>query len=555
MRNLVLPEKNRRALLRDILFELDALPANAKLRPEGIEKLVGSMLARIAADTTYASVSEREAAEKALVNIHALISEELMVVFDRLSLNGELEARALANLVHIKMEAEDDHFAGLADAIVKELHDRALAIVKGSVKSGGASDGADLKMSELARDAVLAVTTHYDEETRNQIVEGFVEGVAAIDKRPGLERGPRGIGIPLDAGAAGPAFHPGGNWSALRSEAALVVAKVRLLHAQRNSDKAEDRYAEIAGLRHADFVERCLTLSKDLPLPDPVTANNLEVGAMSTAHFMVRLGLKMNSEGDAAFDFLSCYNEYDRLKKVVSRILMVVDRLGWRSGLSIREGADIGLMDFLQKWHLSSYARLEIGHKIAASFCLTDVPDGVVESPWQAWSLVVPDGLLGPHVARVWVVGIDPRFIIGRDGRRYRPTRVEGEMIESLVRSSAMALSEPDDFKKDKKHSPTAKSKKRHGDPDLSQATFLLSAPIEVDLRENVAAALEDERLGRKHASPKVQFLVRGHPRQQAHGAGRALRKLIWVKPFWKGPEGGKVLLRKYRVDDDEGND
>ena len=55
-----------------------------------------------------------------------------------------------------------------------------------------------------------------------------------------------------------------------------------------------------------------------------------------------------------------------------------------------------------------------------------------------------------------------------------------------------MALSEPDDFKKDKKHSPTAKSKKRHGDPDLSQATFLLSAPIEVDLRENVAAALEE---------------------------------------------------------------
>ncbi len=54
----------------------------------------------------------------------------------------------------------------------------------------------------------------------------------------------------------------------------------------------------------------------------------------------------------------------------------------------------------------------------------------------------------------------------------------------------------------------------------------------------------------RNGASPKVQFLVRGHPKMQAHGAGHLLRKKIWVQPFWKGPEGGRVLLRQHKVDE-----
>lgn len=35
----------------------------------------------------------------------------------------------------------------------------------------------------------------------------------------------------------------------------------------------------------------------------------------------------------------------------------------------------------------------------------------------------------------------------------------------------------------------------------------------------------------------RVRTLVAGHWRNQAHGEGRALRKLIWIRPFWRGPE------------------
>lgn len=52
--------------------------------------------------------------------------------------------------------------------------------------------------------------------------------------------------------------------------------------------------------------------------------------------------------------------------------------------------------------------------------------------------------------------------------------------------------------------------------------------------------------------SPTVQFLVRGHWRQQAHGPGHSLRKPIWIEPFWKGPEEARVLLRQHRVEDQE---
>lgn len=45
------------------------------------------------------------------------------------------------------------------------------------------------------------------------------------------------------------------------------------------------------------------------------------------------------------------------------------------------------------------------------------------------------------------------------------------------------------------------------------------------------------------------RFVVRGHYRNQAHGAERALRKRIWIQPYWKGPEWGERMNRPYRVE------
>jgi len=45
-----------------------------------------------------------------------------------------------------------------------------------------------------------------------------------------------------------------------------------------------------------------------------------------------------------------------------------------------------------------------------------------------------------------------------------------------------------------------------------------------------------------------VRTLVQGHWRNQAHGPGHSLRKLLWITPFWRGPEDGEVSAPLHKV-------
>jgi hypothetical protein len=220
------------------------------------------------------------------------------------------------------------------------------------------------------------------------------------------------------------------------------------------------------------------------------------------------------------------------------------------------------LLMFGIEWLKSSYARLEVGHKLAASLCLTDVPEDIeVKAPWMAWSLVIPDGVIYDPggTARIWVLGTEPMFMVA-DGQIVRCNlpkeniRPEDEingrrwlMIRNLIRGACLALSNPEDFSKDRAGEGWKSSKKsnRKGPPELSQARFLLSAPVKVDLREEVRRVVTGERKG---SSPKVQFLVRGHWRNQACGPKQSLRKTIWIQPFWKGDEEARILLRHTEI-------
>ncbi len=121
----------------------------------------------------------------------------------------------------------------------------------------------------------------------------------------------------------------------------------------------------------------------------------------------------------------------------------------------------------------------------------------------------------------------------------------------SLVRGACIALSNPDDYKKQKTGNGAAKSQRAsRTEPDFGATRFLLSAPITIDMRQHVIDAISGKQHG--GGSPTVQFLVRGHWRNQAHGPRRALRKQIRIEPFWKGNEDARVLLRNYKVKEDD---
>jgi hypothetical protein len=67
--------------------------------------------------------------------------------------------------------------------------------------------------------------------------------------------------------------------------------------------------------------------------------------------------------------------------------------------------------------------------------------------------------------------------------------------------------------------------------------------PIIVDKRahDHGGAAIDAGTLTRR-------FMVRGHWRHQAHGPHHLLRKLMFIEPFWKGPELGEIIERPYLV-------
>lgn len=45
----------------------------------------------------------------------------------------------------------------------------------------------------------------------------------------------------------------------------------------------------------------------------------------------------------------------------------------------------------------------------------------------------------------------------------------------------------------------------------------------------------------------RVRHIVRGHWKNQPHGEDRALRKRLWVQPYWRGPEGAAAWAHLYK--------
>lgn len=292
----------------------------------------------------------------------------------------------------------------------------------------------------------------------------------------------------------------------------------------------------------------------------PTTAGNFEVLAMNVIHFQKGFSRVMDSRGlsEEEWDTIS-----DQMSPEFWRVSSTVEAFWSVYGVDA-EKEPMGFEAFLPLWHGAGFPRLEVGHKLAAALCCTDVPAEIeVRAPWPAWSLVLPDGLFSEwNLGRLWCTGAEWTAAVGKEGVAIgAPPASPGEMsvscdhgthaavspvavmIRNLIRGVCLSISEPGEHRKKGAHGGGQKSK-GHGPPDLQQSRFILSAPVVIDLREHVAGVSS----GRTGTAPKVQFLVRGHWREQAHGADRQLRKRIWIQPFWKGPEGARVLLRSHTV-------
>lgn len=86
---------------------------------------------------------------------------------------------------------------------------------------------------------------------------------------------------------------------------------------------------------------------------------------------------------------------------------------------------------------------------------------------------------------------------------------------------------------------------RREGPP--KHRNIIVGKPISINAVPAIRAACA-------HGSraPAFQVLVRGHIKRQVIGVGRTGRKVIWVEPYWRGPEDAPILARPYKVGPNE---
>jgi hypothetical protein len=258
------------------------------------------------------------------------------------------------------------------------------------------------------------------------------------------------------------------------------------------------------------------------------------------------------------------------------------------------------------RWCDQAYPVVTMGEKYFAAICATHVPPEMlddIQAPWKCFVIEVPipmfvwdgdekrpvrvtrimvqryhgvapaDGCehnwtwrwlafseTGQHLWRGGVAKdlIEPILFRSREARQYYdPEREEAfpeqlthderlfDVIGRLVLNVCLALSDPDNVKSvGSSHTRHAKGRDpRHGPPE--QRVFQLGRPIKVDCREAL-----HEYLGGKRTSTeiRVQFLVRGHWRNQAHGPKLTLRRRQWIEPFWKGEADAPIALRPHTL-------
>lgn len=255
-------------------------------------------------------------------------------------------------------------------------------------------------------------------------------------------------------------------------------------------------------------------------------------------------------------------------------------------------------------WARNGQPHVVVDVKLAASFMATEIPEEFSESvapPWTAFIATVPAGILQetelsllvvrgedsnrlqgvnaierangePSAFNGWVrlmfqdqgdVSGDGRGLIwnvcerwgdyaGRDllerledragavGNTLGRKRLQllmrfvfGACVEMANRSASTTTT--------RRHPARARCLREQAEPKVW--TIRLSRTVRVDARQYVR-----EYLGGTRGSIKVQYMRRGHWRNQPHGPNRSLRKFIHIEPHWVGPDDAPIAVRSHSI-------
>ncbi len=241
------------------------------------------------------------------------------------------------------------------------------------------------------------------------------------------------------------------------------------------------------------------------------------------------------------------------------------------------------------------------GHRYAAALMATKIPEGDIMPPWKTFLIELPNGLLQTKDNRDEYQDIaycmvsyhsfkrsfepDAPLVMGwtmdsytrngvnlhihrqtldelranRVGRIFEDQTYDAfayqmdteddrtlELLARLVLNTCLAMSNPEIVRPIGKHpkEESAPVGPPRGQKDPACRLYRVGKDIQLDCRE----ALRDYVRGERRGPLTVQFLVRGHWRQQACGPKFSDRRATWIEPYWKGPEDAPIPVRGMKV-------
>jgi hypothetical protein len=261
----------------------------------------------------------------------------------------------------------------------------------------------------------------------------------------------------------------------------------------------------------------------------------------------------------------------------------------WREWGGTQDGMVMAIG--ITQWADAGFPQVEMSHKFAAALLLSDVmPDALdaVRPPWRGFMIEVPDALLeifDPTLGRAvpvrrilvtrweydggeWAYiaitsaqvtmyrfGMTAQQLLPRADDPNLPQYGEeitdadgrvGALLGRLVINTCLSLSSPELTKETGPgHAAWSRAAAQPAKMGGQVRTFKVGRPVAIDLRERVREYVRGER-----HKVEVRSMIRGHFRRQHHGEGNRLVKVIWVEPFWRGPEDAAVVVRPHVLKD-----
>jgi hypothetical protein len=236
-------------------------------------------------------------------------------------------------------------------------------------------------------------------------------------------------------------------------------------------------------------------------------------------------------------------------------------------------------------WCDQGFPQIVMSHTYAASLLATKISATVlpyIQPPWRCFHIEVPSGLLyleheqlgcptpvkGILVFRTTHVdgslrwgylaytdsslslhrfGMHPEQLIEKDVKcTYDEVFTEkltdmdarcAVLIGRLIFNVCLAYTEKDNITPPRERKNKSEKKRQNDLPTCR--TYILGKDKKV---ADCRGPVKDYLTGRTSTELSVQCLVAGHWKSQPHGIKSAQRKVIWVEPYWRGPDDAPIV-------------